>query len=104
MCGTGLKRKNRRGVTAPPRLIDRGVIAIPIIHICAVKQKVVGASARAVHRKSAERAWRIRNLVWGASHTGVQVDKLGVVTSVNRQILDRGGGRSYTGRATGRCA
>jgi hypothetical protein len=89
--GYRVNRENRRRIAEYTRLIDGRLIAETVIHVGAVKQEVVGAAAGAVHRELAKRSWRVGDLVGRTGHAGIEIDKLGVVASVNRQIVDRTG-------------
>src|SRR6267154_2321847 len=84
------------------RLVAGGIVTESVIHIGAVEEKIIGAAAGSVHGKRTERARRVGNLIWRASHAGVQVNELGVVASVHRQILDGIGGESAAKLGGGR--
>src|SRR5439155_6355328 len=61
--GNRFEREDRRRRTEYARLIDCRVVAVAVVHVCAVEQEVIGAPPGAVHGKYTERTWRIGNLV-----------------------------------------
>ncbi len=49
--GHGIDWQDGRWISKHARLVDSRIVAIPIIHVGAIEQEVVGAAARTVHRE-----------------------------------------------------
>ena len=89
----GVDGENGGRIAEHSCFVDRWIVTVPVIHVGAIEQVIVRASAGAVHGKFAERARRIGDLVGRARHAGVQVNQLGVVAAIDRNILDLLGGQ-----------
>src|ERR1700722_8457831 len=89
----GINRQDGGRIAKDTRFIDRGIVAIAVVHIRTVKQEVIGPSARSIHGESSERSRRVADLVRGAGHAGIQVDQLGVIASIYRHVRNGFGGQ-----------
>src|SRR5438477_5897328 len=86
--GDGLHGKNRCGSAENTGFINGGIVAVAVVHIGAIEEKVVGATACAIDGKDSVGAGRIGDLVRGAAYTGNEEDELLVVATVHREIGD----------------
>lgn len=82
----GVNRKNGGGAAPDAGLIDRGQIAVAIVHVGAVEQVIVGAAAIAVEAEQSIGAGRFGGSDRIAGGAWDQFQKLGVVASVDRQL------------------
>jgi hypothetical protein len=81
----GREEKHPEGrSTEDSGLVDGRVVSVAVVHIRAVEKEIIGPSARAVHGKNAERAWRIRDLIRRAGYARREKHQFGVIAPARK--------------------
>src|SRR5262249_11099799 len=84
--GNCFDRQDRRWSPEYPSFVDRGKVAVTIVHISAIEQVIISPASIAIGAEQAERARRIGGARRVACRTRNQDEQLGEVAAVNRQV------------------
>ena len=85
--GEGIDRQDRGRRAKYPSFVDSRVVAVPIVHVRAIEQVIVGAAAIAIGAKESEGSRRISLAAGIAGGPGHHEEQLAEIASIDRQLF-----------------